>query len=224
MNILIIEDDRDIAESMRDYLLLHGHHATLCLRGPAGLKRAQEDGWDAIVLDRMLPGLDGLAICRSLREQGLRTPVLMLTALTTTEHRVEGLDGGADDYLCKPFALAELQSRLDALHRRAGGQALARRLRAADLELDLDTQQARRAGKPLSLTPIGRTLLRELLTQRHRAVPHSELERAVWPSGRVPADALRVHMHQLREAVDRAHEQKLIATVHGVGYRLDAGG
>lgn len=223
MHILLVEDHPDLAANVSDYLDAHGHRVDHAGDGPTGLKLAQSQAFDAIVLDRLLPGLDGASICRRLREGGAtRVPILMLTALDTIDDRVEGLKVGADDYLVKPFAMAELLARLEALDRRArnGVPRKETALTVADLSFNLDTLEAQRAGKALTLTPALRKLLELLMRETHRVVTREELERKLW--GKMPpeGDVLRAHMYALRVAVDKPFDRKLLHTVHGSGYRL----
>lgn len=224
MHILVIEDDRDIAEGIREYLSAHGHAAELAFDGGSGLRKAAHGGFDAIVLDRMLPRLDGIELCRRLRAGAQTTPVLMLTALGSLDDRLEGFGAGADDYLIKPFALAELEVRLQALHRRASpapatpGEAL----QVADLRYDPVTLLATRQQKNLTLTPTTRRLLEHLMRASPRVVARSELEHLLWGEQVPEGDVLRIHMHALRTAIDRPFKRKLLHTVHGVGYRLSA--
>ncbi|HUS25602.1 MAG TPA: response regulator transcription factor, partial [Candidatus Binatia bacterium] len=186
-----------------------------------GLRLASEGDFDVIVLDRMLPGLDGATVCRRLRSEAQRsTPVLMLTAMDATDDRVAGLEAGADDYLVKPFAFAELRARLEALHRRARGAVAGATLRVDSLSYDPATLRASRAGRLLTLGPIARRLLEHLMRQTHRVVSRDELEHLVW-GDRPPAhDALRVHLHGLRREVDGPGEPRLLHTVRGSGWRL----
>ncbi|HUP91305.1 MAG TPA: response regulator transcription factor [Solimonas sp.] len=221
MRVLIVEDHQDIAEGLCDFLRALDHEVVAVADGASACKLALGERFDAIVLDRMLPKLDGIAVCQRLREAGRRTPVLMLTALDSVADKVAGLEAGADDYLAKPFALAELKARLEALHRRAtGGSEGVRRLQVADLCFDLDTLQATRAGRPVLLNPTTRKVLELLMREAPRVVTRDRLERAIW--GRhVPAeDVLRIHMHALRTSIDKPFKLALLHTVHGVGYRL----
>ena len=221
MRILIIEDNPDIAANIGDYLEEKGHAVDFAGDGITGLHLAVTGEADVIVLDLMLPGMDGLDICRKLRQEAARsTPILMLTARDTLEDKVAGLDAGADDYLVKPFELAELDARLRALLRRAGGEVAAEVLRVADLELDTGTLEARRAGRRLSLTPIGLKLLTTLLKAAPRVLSRRELERAVWGDIAPDSDALRSHLYNLRKAIDKPFDRPLLHTVPGLGYRL----
>ncbi len=220
MRLLLIEDHRDLAASVLDFFQALGHRVTWCADGPAGLKAAQKGDADVIVLDRMLPKLDGAELCRRLRKSGRRTPVLMLTAMDGVEDKVAGFEAGADDYLVKPFAMAELRVRIDALYRRANNQLETHSLEVADLTFDLDGLQAVRAGRVVPLNPTTRKILELLMRQTHRVVLRSEVEKLLWGHDVPQDDVLRVHMSALRTALDKPHTRKLLHTVHGVGYRL----
>lgn len=222
MHVLLVEDHPDLAANLGDFLGSHGHRVEVASDGPSGLKLAQTQRYDAIVLDRLLPGLDGASVCRQLRGGGTATqvPVLMLTALDTVNDRVEGLRAGADDYLVKPFAMVELLARLEALHRRAIGGNAERVLSVADLEFDLDTLIARRGGEAISLTPALRKLLEMLMRESHRVVGRDELEHRLWGDSPPEGDVLRAHMYALRVAIDKPWPKKLLHTIHGSGYRL----
>ena len=221
MRILVVEDHRDIAENIGDYFTPKGHEIDYAADGITGLHLAVTQDYDVIVLDLMLPGLDGLSVCRKLREEARKsTPVLMLTARDQLDNKVQGFRAGADDYLVKPFALKELEVRLEALSRRAGGAAATRALKVADLEFDPDTQTVKRAGRKLDLNPSLRTLLGVLMANTHRVVRRSELEAALWGDDPPDADVLRAHIYALRTAIDKPFERKLLHTVHGTGYRL----
>ncbi len=220
LRVLVVEDNADLAAMVGDYLESRGHRADFAADGAAGLRLALAQPYDVIVLDRALPRLDGTDVCRQLRERGCATPVLMLTARDTTHDKVAGLAAGADDYLVKPFALAEVEARLQALHRRASGRLAQGPLRVADLEYDPGALQARRGGHVLALNPTSRKLLEFLMRESGRIVPREELEYLIWGDAPPDADVLRAHMHKLREAVDREFERKLLHTFRGAGYRL----
>ncbi len=220
-NILLVEDHHDIAEMVCGYLEQRGHVVDYAADGLGGLHLAVTESFDAIVLDLMLPGLDGIEICRKLREEaGIKTPVLMLTARDTLEDKVAGLDAGADDYLVKPFEIEELDARLRALLRRAGGQTVAETLTVGDLSVDTGTMEVRRAGQLIATTPIGLKLLIALLRATPRVVSRRDLERAVWGDIVPDSDALRSHLYNLRKAIDKPFPETLLHTVPGVGYRL----
>jgi DNA-binding response OmpR family regulator len=223
MRLLLIEDHRDIAANIAEYFEARGDNVEHAPDGEAGLQMALATACDAIVLDIMLPKLDGLSLCRHLRQAGrTRVPVLMLTAKDLLEDKIEGFEAGADDYLVKPFSLAELDARLKALVRRASVQATPRVLSVADLRFDLDTLEAERNGERLKLNPTTRRLLIVLLQNAHRVVTRQELERELWGEHPPEGDFLRAHMHALRTAIDKNFPVKLLHTIHGTGYRLSA--
>lgn len=221
MRILVVEDHRDLAENIGDYLGPKGHALDFAADGLTGLHLAVTNRYDVIVLDLTLPGMDGISLCRKLREEAKRdTPVLMLTARDRIDDKVEGFRSGADDYLVKPFALKELEVRLEALRRRSTSTVAARALKVADLEFDPDTQIVKRGGKRLELNPSLRRLLSVLMSNSHRVVRRDELEAALWGEDRPDADVLRAHIYALRTIIDKPFDKKLLQTVHGTGYRL----
>jgi len=220
MRILIVEDNRSIVLSLVEYLEGRGHVVDTASDGLKGLNLALNNQFDVIVLDIMLPRIDGLELCRRLRDEAeLTTPILMLTARDTIEDKLRGFDSGADDYLVKPFSLAELEARLNALHKRAHGTAPTA-LRVGSLRVDAARHQATRDGKRLDLTPTGMKLLMTLMRAYPATVSRAELERAVWGELPPDSDALRTHLHTLRQAVDKPFEKSMLVTVHGVGVRL----
>lgn len=223
MHLLLIEDNPDLVANVADFLDGRGHSLDIAYNGFAGLGFALENDYDALILDLMLPGIDGLEVCQRLRASGRTLPILMLTARDGLEVKLEGFASGADDYLVKPFALRELEARLLALARRGqGGQAgtAAERLRVADLELDLATRRLTRGGRPLELPPIPMRLLETLLRRAPGLVTRAELERAVWGDQPPDSDALRAHLHLLRQTIDKPFPRPLLHTVRGFGYRL----
>ncbi|MDT8437655.1 MAG: response regulator transcription factor [Wenzhouxiangellaceae bacterium] len=222
MRILIIEDNRDIAANMGDYLSDCGHAVDYAYDGITGLHLAVVNTFDAIVLDLMLPGLDGLEVCRKLREEGRKeTPVLMLTARDQLDDKLAGFEAGADDYLVKPFELREVEARLEVLLRR--GQRIApRELDVGDLHYNLETYTVTRAGKPISLNPIGHKLLEKLMLASPAVVSRADLEHHVWGEELPDSDSLRVHIHGLRAAIDKPFDQAMLITRHGIGYCLVA--
>lgn len=221
MRILVIEDNPDILANLYGFLEPLGYVIESARTGPAGLAQAAEHRHDAIVLDLMLPGMDGLEVCRRLR-QTLRqaTPVLMLTARDTVQDKVVGFDAGADDYLVKPFSLVELDVRLKALSRRARGQQVQSVLFFADVRFDPATYEATRAGTPLRLTPTGYKLLTALLRAAPQVVGRVELEHEIWGDDPPDSDALRTHIHALRLALDKPFPTALLRTLPGIGYCL----
>lgn len=221
MDILIIEDNRDIAANIADYFEPLGHSLDFANSGTAGLAMALHQRFDVIVLDLMLPGIDGLEVCRQLRSQSsLHTPVLMLTARDQLDDKLHGFAAGADDYLVKPFSLRELEARLLALVTRSQLVNHTTALQVDDLSYNPDTHAAERAGHTLELNPVQRRLLEMLMRQTHRVVTREELEREVWGDTPPDNDLLRTHIYALRNVVDRPFAVKLIHTIHGTGYRL----
>lgn len=218
MYLLIVEDNRDLAANLYDYLEGRGHTVDLAYDGRTGLDFAVRDPYDAVVLDLMLPRLDGTEVCQRLRGLGNVVPVLMLTARDTLDDKLLGFSVGADDYLIKPFDLPELEARLTALVRRQRG--LPRRLQVADLVFDLDVLSIQRAGHSITLAPIQMRILEFLMQNQHRVVPRTELVRAIWGDTPPESDALRAHLYQLRMAIDRPFPTPLLQTAHGLGYRI----
>jgi DNA-binding response OmpR family regulator len=219
--ILLIEDNRDIAEMVAEFLEGKGYAVDHAGDGVTGLHLAVTNPYDVIVLDLMLPGLDGLAVCRKLREEAKRdTALLMLTARDTVDDRVAGLDAGADDYLVKPFEPRELEARIRTLLRRQRGTVVSETLRVADLLADTATLQVTRAGQPVRLTPIGLKLLMVLMRASPRIVSRQQLEREVWGDVPPDSDTLRSHLYALRKAIDKPFDRPLLHTVASAGYRL----
>ena len=220
LRILVVEDNADIAENIGDYLEMRGHVLDFAMDGIGGLHLALTQDYDIIVLDIMLPGIDGLTFSRKLREQAeIQTPILMLTARDTLEDKLEGFRAGADDYLVKPFALEELAARLESLARRTDN-LIRSMLRVGDLELDMGKMAVQRAGYPISLNRAGLKILTILMKAHPNVVSRKELEHALWGDTPPGSDALRSHVYTLRRAVDKPFNRPLIETVHGVGYRL----
>ncbi len=222
MYILVIEDNPDLVANLYDYLEPKGYVLDAAYDARSGMQFIQDKVYDAIVLDLTLPGLDGLEVCRRIRDAGVNVPVLMLTARDTLEAKLDGFTAGTDDYLVKPFALQELEARLRALVRRARGEQEREVLQVADLRLDPETLRVERAGQQISLPPIPLKLLTLLIRQSPRVVPKRELERRIWGNERPDSDALRTHLHVLRSAIDKPFETPLLRTVHGMGYQLAA--
>jgi DNA-binding response OmpR family regulator len=220
MRILVIEDNQDIAANLGDYLEDRGHTVDFAADGITGLHLAIVHEFDAIVLDLNLPGMDGLEVCRKLRgEARKQTPVLMLTARDTLDNKIAGFDSGADDYLIKPFALQEVEVRLNALTRRGKGNQT-RVLEVGDLEYNLDTLEVRRQSKLLQLNPTALKILQSLMEASPAVVTRQELETRVWGEELPDSDSLRVHIHGLRAMVDKPFGVPLIQTRHGIGYRI----
>jgi DNA-binding response OmpR family regulator len=223
MKLLLIEDHLDIAENICEYVTGNGHQVEHVATGEEGLARARESHYDVIVLDVMLPGMDGLEVCRNLRSECRCTaPVLMLTAKDLVVDKVAGFEAGADDYLVKPFSLLELEARLGALARRGAPRPSEGVMRIAGLTYDPNTLTAERDGVAIKLNPSTRRLLVLLMQNTHRVVTRRELERELWGDQPPDGDVLRAHMYALRNAVDKPFARKLLHTHHGEGYRLAA--
>jgi len=222
MQLLLIEDDRDAAGYLVRALTEAGFRVDHAADGRDGLFLATERAYDAIIADRMLPHLDGLTLIEVLRKQGNRTPVLILSALGSVDQRVEGLRAGGDDYLTKPFALAELLARLEALLRRGQvGPGPETRLKVADLEMDLLGRTVTRAGQRVELTAREFKLLEFLLRRAGQVVTRTMLLEGVWDLHFDPqTNVIDVHMSRLRQAVDKGHERALIQTIRGAGYTI----
>ena len=220
MHVLIIEDNPDIAANLGDYLEDHGHTVDFAGDGVTGLHLAVVNNFDAIVLDLALPGMDGLEVCRKLRQEaGKDTPVLMLTARDRLEDKLAGFETGADDYLVKPFELQEVEARLKVLASR-GRRLNQRELRVGDLVFNVDTLDVSRTGTDIYLNPIGLKLLYRLMESSPNVVSRAELETEVWGDEMPDSDSLRVHNHSLRGAIDKPFGTNMIQTRHGIGYRL----
>ncbi len=222
MYILVIEDNPDLVANLYDFLELRGYVVDAAYDARSGLRFARDNDYDAIILDLMLPDMDGLKVCSRLRDSGCDTPVLMLTARDTLDDKLEGFASGADDYLVKPFAMQELDVRLKALVRRVRGEQSRELLRVADLVFDPATLYVERGGKSISLPPIPLKIMALLIRQSPRVVPRREIERRIWGNVRPDSDALRAHMSVLRAAIDRPFDKHLLRTVHGIGYQLAA--
>lgn len=221
MRVLIVEDNPDIVANVYAYLEPLGYVLDCARSGTAGLAMARAGDYDAIVIDVMLPGIDGFALCRRLRDEDRSpTPVLMLTARDTVDDKLQGFASGADDYLVKPFALAELDARLKALVRRAQDRHVDPILRVGDLCLDTSARLLTRAGQRIDLPPISYRLIAALMRAYPRAVSRHDLEVELWGDDPPGSDALRTHIHTLRQAVDKPFDQPLIERVPGFGYRL----
>ncbi|MEO5347731.1 MAG: response regulator transcription factor [Magnetococcus sp. YQC-9] len=221
LRILFIEDHADLAANLTDYFEAKGHVVDLAMDGVTGLHLALVNPYDILVLDLMLPGMDGLTLCHKLRHEAGRTiPVIMLTARTTLNDKVSGFASGADDYLIKPFELKELEMRILALSKRASGRMARRVLQVADLEFNLNTLRAQRGGRTLDLPAISLKILELLMLRAPGVVERRDIEQAVWGDDPPDSDALRVHMHTLRSAIHAPGAPPLLHTLRGIGYRL----
>ncbi|MDY0978024.1 response regulator transcription factor [Massilia sp. CFBP9012] len=222
LSILIIEDNAGLAANIYDYLEACGHHPDAAPDGESGLGLLAINRYDAIVLDWMMPRMDGMTMLGRLRQDmKSRIPVIVLTAKDQLEHKLHGFLTGADDYVVKPVALAELEIRLRVLVQRTrGAVAESQVLEVADLRFDLGTLEVSRAGKVLSMTPVRRQLLELLMRRSPALVRREELETLIWKDDVPDNDVLRSHMHMLRKAVDGDAPRKLLKTIAGSGYRL----
>jgi DNA-binding response OmpR family regulator len=219
--ILYVEDDARVGRAVGRGLTDAGHRVDLAGNGPEGLERAATGAYDLIVLDVLLPGMDGMAVCRELRRQGVTTPVLMLTARDAIGDRVRGLDAGADDYLVKPFALAELLARIRALGRRGDGRLGGEVLTVGDLRLDLEQRQATRGDRSIELTAKEFQLLEYLMRHAGRLLTKDQILHHVWGyDAEVSSNVTEIYVHYLRDKIDRGFADPLIRTVRGAGYML----
>jgi two-component system OmpR family response regulator len=222
MRILLVEDDPETAEYLEEGLRGENHELQVVADGRSGLLRAAGEVWDLLIIDRMLPGLDGLALVRTLRASGITTPVLFLTTMGGIDDRVTGLNAGGDDYLVKPFAFAELVARVNALGRRPPGVAVETVLRVADLEMDLLARTVKRGGQLVDLQPREFKLLEYLMRHAGQVVTRTMLLEGVWNFSFDPkTNIVDSHLSRLRSKVDRGHPE-LIHTVRGAGYCVRA--
>ena len=222
LRVLVIEDDSETAEFIARSLKEEGHVVDRSSEGRDGLKIAVTREYDVLVVDRMLPGLDGLAIVKTMRQAGMKAPVLFVTSLGGIDDRVEGLEAGGDDYLVKPFAHAELVARVHALGRRTAMRQEETVLRVADLEMNLINRTVTRGGQPIELQPREFKLLEVLLRNKERVLTRSMLLEHVWDFHFDPKTSIvETHISRVRSKVDRPFDAPLIQTVRGVGYSLN---
>ncbi len=223
MRVLVIEDDAETATYIAKGLRESGYAVDVATDGKEGLLQAVGEDYDVAVVDRMLPGLDGLSVVETLRRAGKHTPILFLSALGGVEDRVAGLRGGGDDYLVKPFAFSELLARIEALLRRRGGAAVETLLREDDLEMDVLSRTVKRGGQPIALQPREFALLEYLLRHAGQVVTRTMLLEQVWGYHFDPqTNVIDVHISRLRQKIDRGFDRPLLQTVRGAGYSLRA--
>lgn len=223
MKLLVVEDDATTSTYIARGLREEGHAVDVVADGRDGLVQATAGQYDVLILDRMLPELDGLALLKTLRGAGNTTPVLLLTAMGAVEDRIDGLNAGADDYLVKPFAFGELSARVNALARRPQALEQETTLRAGDLTMDLISRRVTRAGQEIDLLPREFALLEHLLRRKGRVQTRTMLLEAVWDISFDPmTNVVETHISRLRAKVDRPFETELIQTVRGAGYRIEA--
>lgn len=221
MYVLIIEDNPDIVANLYGFLEPLGYTLDVATTGTSAVELASASPYDIIVLDLELPGLDGVEVCRKLRrERRIATPILMLTARDTVKDKLVGFEVGADDYLVKPFSLVELEARLKALVRRARNENVEHILEFGELRYDLSCGEVTRAGRKLTLTPTGYKLLEALIRRAPAIMPRDVLLREIWGDNPPDSDALRTHIHALRQALDRPFVTPMLRTLPGSGYRL----
>lgn len=225
MRLLLIEDDPNTAAYVVKGLEQEGHTVDHLNDGMDGVTQAVGEDYDVLIVDRMLPGLDGLSIVKSLRGAGRKVPVLFLTALGGVDDRVDGLDAGGDDYLCKPFAFSELLARVHALARRPQIKSESTRLKVADLELDLVSRKVTRGGMQIELQPREFRLLEVLMRNKGRVVTKTMLLERVWSFHFDPkTSVVETHISRLRAKIDRPFQTELLHTVRGSGYSIHEGG
>jgi len=219
--VLIIEDHKDIAEMLYDYFERRDYELDYASDGRMGFNLANQNDYDVILLDLMLPEMDGIEVCKALREESKNyTPILMLTARDTLEDKVSGLDVGADDYLVKPFEILELEARIRALMRRKSQVTQQEVLQVGDLELDTGTLEVKRSNKSIYLSPIGLKILTILMKESPKVVSRNQLEHEIWGDILPDSDTLRSHMYNLRKQIDKPFPQPLLQTIQSRGYRI----
>lgn len=218
--VLLVEDHADLAETVGAYLESLGLNMDYAPDGAIALNLLEENHYDAVILDLMLPKVNGMQVCKRLREKGLAVPVLMLTARDQLDDKLEGFEHGADDYLVKPFELEELAARINALIRRARGEISGGALRVADLVFDPRTMRVERGGEHISLSPTSLRILKILMRESPRLVSREQLENELWGDTLPDSDTLRSHLYNLRKGIDRPFETKLLHTVQGMGFKL----
>ncbi len=222
MRILIIEDQPEILQNIADYLELKGYLVDCAYDGLGGLHLAVTQPFDLIILDLMLPGMDGITLCQRLRQEAqIFTPIIMLTAKDSEKDKLTGFQAGADDYLVKPFSLPELHARVEAVLRRSQTE-MESRLQVDDLTYDMNSLEVTRQGKTLKLSPIGLKLLEKLMKRSPHVVRREVLEELLWGEDLPGSDSLRSHIHVLRHTIDKPFSSPLLHTVHGIGYSLKA--
>ena len=223
MRILIVEDDLEAAEAMARGLTEAGHNCARGVDGQEGLTAARDGTYDVMVVDRMMPRMDGIQLVETLRREGDRTPVLFLSALGEVGDRVDGLQAGADDYLVKPYAFPELIARIEALARRRDTGSVQTLLKVGDLEMDLIARSVHRAGKAVDLQPREFQLLEFLMRHAGQSVTRTMLLEKVWHYHFDPqTNVIDVHISRLRSKIDKGFDRPMLQTVRGAGYRLDA--
>lgn len=223
MKILLIEDDKESAKYLLKGLREQGHVVDHSISGRDGLFMATSEHYDAMIIDRMIPEVDGLTIVHTLRASGNETPIILLTALDKVEERVKGLKAGADDYLAKPYSFSELQARLETITRRKTGEKTTTTLTCGDLEVDLLSRTVKRAGKVIELQAREFSLLEYLMRNTGTVVTRTMLLEHVWDYNFDPqTNVIDVHISRLRQKIDKGFDKSLIHTLRGAGYKISA--
>lgn len=222
MKILLVEDNKDLALNITEYFEASGHIIDYSANGLLAMNLLANHNYEVVILDVMLPGLDGFSICRKLRnELDDDTPVIMLTAKDTEQDKLTGFDRGADDYLVKPFSLPELEARIIALSRRSKNTLLqGKKLQVEDLIFDQSTLELVRGEDKIALKPVPLKILVMLMRNSHRVVTRREIEQEIWQDDPPSSEVLRAHIYSIRRNIEKKGEAKLLHTIHGVGYRL----
>ena len=218
--ILLVEDHDDLAATIGAFLEDSGFAMDYAADGSIALNLLEDNHFDLIILDLMLPKVDGMKVCKKLRDRGDSTPILMLTARDQLDDKIEGFESGADDYLVKPFDMEELSARVNALIRRARGEVSDGAIKIGDLVFDPRTMRVERDNKRLNLSPTSIRILRILMRESPRLVSREQLENELWGDMLPDSDTLRSHMYNLRKSIDRPFETKLLHTVQGMGFKL----
>ncbi|MBB1377879.1 response regulator transcription factor [Pseudoalteromonas sp. SR43-2] len=217
-NVLLVEDDIDLATTIVDYLEIESIECDHASNGVMGLNLIERNQYQMIILDVNMPKMDGLTMCKSLREQGIDIPVLMLTARDSLDNKLEGFAAGSDDYLVKPFAMKELVARVQVLAKRKSGEV--KRLTFANLTLNLTAHTATVAAHSLKLSPITFKLLEVLVREQQKPVTRQVIMQAIWGDDQPDSNSLKVHIHHLRKQLEQAHCQAVLETIPSVGFAL----
>jgi two-component system alkaline phosphatase synthesis response regulator PhoP len=220
---LIVEDESDIASVLADDLRMEGHHAEIAADGETGLRRARDEQWDLILLDVMLPRKDGIEVCRALRQTGIKTPIIMLTARAQEAEKVLGLELGADDYVTKPFSARELRARIKAILRRVQDDEKPNIYRFDDIEVDLDRGELRRGSRPVEATPLEFKLMTAFVKRRGRVLTRQQLIDEAWGRDTFVTDrVVDSHIVNLRRKIEpKPNSPRYLLSVRGIGYRFD---
>jgi len=221
MKVLLVEDCQDVAEVIFDYFEDSEFELDYAATGTHGLSLAQSQPYDCMILDIMLPGIDGISLCKQLRQEGINTPIIMLTARDTNADMLIGLQQGADDYIVKPFDLELLEARIKSLIRRSSGSGFKTKLQCGAIKIDLASHQVWRDDQEIKLNPSGFKILKLLVEKCPALATKQEIENLLWPDDLPDQDILRKHIYQLRTKLDKPFNQELIKTVPKLGYKLE---